>query len=224
MISGDGILNATKGLPKSEMIFVETGSYMGNQIETALELGFSQVRSVEIADEYYNHCRERFSKEVSSGKVKLYHGDSANLLSVMIGMTKKRIVFWLDAHCSKGKTGGDDNFNPLLNEIRTIKNSSSRNDHVIMVDDLRFVRKGLYKDNGQILTEEALNNLIMSINPKYKFKYVDLEVRAYDESGLTLKDSIVNIRDDITGETKPSLLRKYFVARNDVLIARDDWK
>ena len=217
MISGNGFLSATRGLPKNEMIFVETGSYMGDQIEVALEMGFSEVRSVEITGKYYNHCCERFSEEVSSGKVKLYHGDSANLLKDMIGKTKKRIVFWLDAHCSKGQTGGDDAFNPLLNEIRTIKNTSSRNDHVIMVDDLRFIRQRKYKDNGQILTEEALNNLIMSINSKYKFKYVDLEVRA-------CKDSIVDIRDDITGETKQRLLRKYFVDRNDILVARDDWK
>ena len=223
MLSGEKFLVATKGLPKSEMIFVETGSYMGDQIEMALELGFSQIRSVEITSKYYNHCRERFSKEVLSGKVKLYHGDSANLLADMIGKTKKRIVFWLDAHCSDGETGGDDNSNPLMNEIRAIKNTSSRNDHVIMVDDLRFIRQGKYKDNGQIFTEAALNDLIMSINPKYKFKYVDLETAAVDGWGVPLSQ-VYTIRDEHTGEISRKLIRKYCVERNDILIARDDWK
>ena len=223
MISGEKFLAAVKGLPKGEMIFVETGSYKGNQIEMALELGFSQIRSVEITSKYYDHCRERFSKEVLSGKVKLYHGDSANLLADMIGKTKKRIVFWLDAHCSDGETGGDDNFNPLMNEIRAIKNISSRNDHVIMVDDLRFIRKGLYKDNGKILTEEALNNLIMTINPRYNLKYADLEILAVDERGVPLTQAYT-LQDEHTGETSTKLIRKYYYEPNDILIARDDWK
>ena len=167
--------------------------------------------SFEITSKYYNHCRERFSKEVSSGKVKLYHGDSANLLADMIGKTKKRIVFWLDAHCSEGDTGGNDNYNPLMNEIRTIKNVSSRNDHVIMVDDLRFIRKGLYKDGGQIFTEAALNDLIMSINPKYKFKYVDLETAAVDGWGVPLSQ-VYTIQDEHTGEISRKLIRKYFTS------------
>ena len=54
MITAQELYFATRGLPKHEMIFVETGSYTGNMIDVALELGFSEVRSVEISEKYYN--------------------------------------------------------------------------------------------------------------------------------------------------------------------------
>ena len=216
-ITGKEFYFATKGLPRHEMIFVETGSHEGDTIEMALEFGFSEVRSVEITERWYNHCNERFDKEVASGKVKLYHGDSTNLLEKMIGKTKKRIVFWLDAHCSEGDTGGDDDQNPLVQEVKTIKKVASRNDHVIMIDDMRYIRDGRFKNNGETLTEMQLNNLVMSINSDYKFKYSDFATSV--DHGSTRQ---ISYRSTVDNRVL-KLDETYFVFPDDVLYARTDW-
>ena len=219
MITAQELYFATRGLPKHEMIFVETGSYTGNMIDVALELGFSEVRSVEISEKYYNHCKERFSDEVTSGKVKLYHGESADLLEKMIRKTKKRIVFWLDAHCSKGDTGGNDNKNPLIDELQTINKVSSRDDHVIMIDDLHFVRGGWYLHHHRPFTEADLNNLIMDINSDYKFKYADCRTPISHKD--TRKDFRASPED---GKTLIAWKEEVQVTPKSVLIARTDWK
>ena len=219
MITAQELYFATRGLPKHEMIFVETGSYTGNMIDVALELGFSEVRSVEISEKYYNHCKERFSDEVTSGKVKLYHGDSADLLEKMIRKTKKRIVFWLDAHCSKGDTGGNDNKNPLIDELQTINKVSSRDDHVIMIDDLHYVRHGFYRDHHRPFTEQELNERIMDINSDYKFKYADCRTPISHKD--TRKDFRASPED---GKTLIAWKEEVQVTPKSVLIARTDWK
>jgi len=219
MITAQELYFATRGLPKHEMIFVETGTFTGDMVDMALEFGFSEVRSVEIAEKYYNQSKERFSDEVKSGKVKLYHGDSADLLEKMIGKTKKRIVFWLDAHCSKGDTGGNDNKNPLIDELKTIKEVSSRNDHVIMVDDLHFVRGGWYRDHSKPFTEQELNDRIMDINSDYKFKYADCR------TPITDKDTRKEFRvSPIDRNIVIMYDEEYSVTPKSVLIARTDWK
>ena len=219
MITAQELYFATRGLPKHEMIFVETGTYTGDMVDMALEFGFSEVRSVEIAEKYYNQSKERFSDEVKSGKVKLYHGNSADLLEKMIGKTKKRIVFWLDAHCSQGDTGGNDNKNPLIDELQTIKKVSSRNDHVIMIDDLHFVRGGLYLHHHTPFTEADLNNLVRDINSDYKFKYADCRTQVTHKD--TRKEFRVSLIDKniVTMYTEDCL-----VTPKSVLIARTDWK
>jgi hypothetical protein len=114
-------------------VFVETGSYMGDGIQQALDAGFKRVISIELSDKYYEICRSRFSGD---SRVSLVKGDSALVLFDAIKDVKERITFWLDGHHSCGDTALGVHWAPLIQELDAIK-MHSRNDHTILIDDMR---------------------------------------------------------------------------------------
>jgi len=79
-------------------VFVETGTKYGNGVRAALNAGFQKVYSIEIVPERYKKSRQKFSKEISNGKVEIVLGDSAEKLEEIISHVGCPITFWLDAH------------------------------------------------------------------------------------------------------------------------------
>jgi hypothetical protein len=61
-------------------VFVESGSLVGEAIETALAVGFKKVLSVELAEKYYNICKNKFNNDP---RVTLFFGDVELLESTM---------------------------------------------------------------------------------------------------------------------------------------------
>jgi hypothetical protein len=120
--------------------FVETGTCFGRSVEIALVLGFKEVRSVEGDIERFKHCQEKFKHYP---QVKLWCGESIDLLPVMIHDLKTPALFWLDAHASGPEGYGlDHETNPwheqsyiLRTELKAIKERGMLGD-VILVDDL----------------------------------------------------------------------------------------
>lgn len=146
-------------------VFVETGSHIGGGIQLALDVGFSEVHSIELGEHLYRQCIERFKDNPA---VNLYLGDSeAFLPKIMSNLpAEKRATLWLDAHCSWGDTVGDKL--PLVGEINAI-GQHSRKDHFVLIDDLRDYRHGQDKDLPR--GEEQLREELLKVNPEYQFKY-----------------------------------------------------
>ncbi len=133
-------------------ILFETGTHKGESVQTALELGFNKVLSVELLSSWYKQCCSLFEQEINNNKVYLYQGDSGKHMEEMLSHVDKPSLFWLDAHVD-GKNG-----DPLWPELEAIKNHHIKT-HTIIVDDIP-----LYFSGGA-----EVKNKILEINPNYQF-------------------------------------------------------
>ena len=156
--------------------FVETGSRDGGGIDQALRDGFEQVYSVEIADGFYEHCREKY---VDCPSVHLWHGDSGELLEEMIASIDEPITFWLDGHWSgdpptvqRGPTNTG-----LWKELEIIARHPIKT-HTILIDDVRCFGTEAF----DYLKLEDIIAKLYEINPNYDIRY---------RNGHTTRDILV---------------------------------
>jgi hypothetical protein len=123
-------------------VFVETGSYKGDGIQSALDAGFKSVISFEASSELWEKCSERFDENFS---VACVLANSAHSLRHIIAPIKTPITFWLDAHeCGiayfeNGKGGYDEihtypGGKVILAELEQIAQHPIKT-HTIMIDD-----------------------------------------------------------------------------------------
>lgn len=145
--------------------FVETGTFEGQGIEYALDVGFDHVRSVDIDQKSYEAALVKFRY---NPRVDLYHGPTEVKLQEMIKEIRVPVTFWLDAHWSGEGTPMSDKKCPLLDELEVIKNHPVKN-HTIMIDDIRCCGT----DYFDFITKEQLENKIKEINPQYVITYED---------------------------------------------------
>ena len=167
-------------------IFLETGTCLGGGVKKALESGFPKVVTIELQEYLYNQCingdptgnGEDLVDEIKAGNVDIRLGDTRNILWDIIEPIEERITFWLDSHIDGGnyRPGITPNVPhcPLYDELMIIK-KHRRNDHIIMIDDLRIIGN----DNrsgygwGSHTNINMIKKLILDINPKYQFIYED---------------------------------------------------
>ncbi len=134
--------------------FIETGTYLGDGLNYAKNFKFKNLYSIELIEQYYNHCYTKF-KEYNN--IKLYNGKSTDMLSLIF--TENRVgntLFWLDAHLphfydSKYNTNYSENKNvliPLEEEINIICNSKNTISDVIIIDDLRLYEIGNFESGN----------------------------------------------------------------------------
>lgn len=82
------------------------------------------------------------------------YGDSREVLGTVLSeLPDERFLILLDAHSMLE--------GPLKEELKLIKESSNRNDHVLLIDDCRDLGQGNYP------TLEEFTELVKSINPNY---------------------------------------------------------
>lgn len=150
-------------------VFVETGSFMGDGINNALVCGFNKIISIEIHEPYFRNCSSRYK---NIDRVSLYLGDSGVILYNIIKDIDEDITFWLDGHISTPEVAQGIKFNPIEEELEQIKRHHRKN-HTILIDDRR-----LFNTNDfERLSENDLRNKILSINPHYKFFYLDGHIK-----------------------------------------------
>jgi len=117
-------------------IFIETGTYHGNNIEQFLLGVFDEIHSIELKKEFVEKARARYES------VYIHHGDSAEVLSKISDKIQEPAIFFLDAHYSGGPTEfgkPEDNGCPLLRELAVL---GKRTEHdIIIVDDMRLMGK-----------------------------------------------------------------------------------
>lgn len=172
-------------------IFIETGAYVGDGIQAALDLGFKEVHSIELSEKYYNICKDRFN---SNKCVTLHRGDSGVLLSPLIKEISDRsssgITFWLDGHYSSMDTACADSYcSPIQQELDAIK-QNAHPDHVILIDDMKdFTPESIkfnYTTNGKCgyVEKFQLENILSTIHPMCNTYYFGPACVSYSKNKL----------------------------------------
>jgi hypothetical protein len=143
--------------------FIETGSYIGDGIQYAIEAGFKNIYSIELSDKYYNICKERYK---NNENIHLIKGDTCDVLFDLIKDINEPITFWLDGHNSGGDTALGKYNNPLIQELEQIKQHHIKT-HTIIIDDMNcwtdFNMYGFIKCD--------IVNKVMEINNNYNISY-----------------------------------------------------
>lgn len=115
-------------------VFIETGTFMGEAVETAAPY-FKEIFSVEFSPEYYQKAAEKFKNNAA---INIVQGNSAEVLANIAAKAQHRPVFyWLDAHwCVADKTAGKYSQCPLLQELQVIQSLNEQS--IIAIDDARL--------------------------------------------------------------------------------------
>jgi len=159
--------------------FVESGTYLGDGVVFALNAGYQEVRTVELSREYYKKAVDRFRDNTH---VKIWYGDSSNLLGEMIKDIREPITFWLDGHYSGGDTASGKYTSPIIQELNLISKHPIKT-HVILIDDVRDFGSYYF---GYTTMEEIVAK-IYEINPNYQITF---------ERGHVENDILVAYIDD----------------------------
>ena len=146
--------------------FIETGSFIGDAINSAIITGFQTIISIELADKYYNIAKNRFK---DNNSVTIYQGESHKLLPNILKNIDTNITFWLDGHHSGGDTGLGEYWAPLMQELDAIKNHHIKT-HTIIIDDMRC-----WKDPNPVhgFYQPDIIDKLININSDYILTYED---------------------------------------------------
>ncbi len=122
-------------------VFVETGTWKAATTVWAAN-HFRQVITIEA--NAVRHQRAITNYATKYNDVIWIHGDSKLMLAGALEAVDEPVIFWLDAH--EPKAHGPERGlveavteNPVLDEIAIINQHPYAADHVIMVDDVRFL-------------------------------------------------------------------------------------
>jgi len=162
--------------------FVETGTYMGDTVRLAKQFGFKKIHSIEINEALYMKNKKDFENDES---IKIWFGDSIDIIPEIMKEIESQATFWLDAHASGPLGGGRFGPCPLELELKSIlgtemikfkdgqlgKSFLKRpvNTHTLFLDDKRLMGT---QEWGNI-DENRVMNLIKLINKDYKIIYLD---------------------------------------------------
>lgn len=165
--------------------FFETGLWDARSdvsSKQALRAGFEKVFCIELRDQWIEIGNEVFANEIKDEKYYLYHDDSVNMSKYLNqDHFENKTMFFLDAHVDNINIRNYKKICPVIDELLAIK-SLSRKDHVILIDDLRLLKQPYpwgERTYGPMNFMEAIKQIILEINPKYKF--VTLEGHIADD-------------------------------------------
>lgn len=148
--------------------FIETGTFMGDGVQAALDAGFLKIVSIEVYEESWAACRERFAEQIAAGRVDLRLGDSARMLRAVMADIDTTVTFWLDGHGGYPGTGTGLKTCPLYEELDQIANHHLSS-HTILIDDRRLWGRDIY--GWKDIDERRIVDRIRAINPGYEFGY-----------------------------------------------------
>lgn len=145
--------------------FIETGSYLGDGIQMAVEAGFPQIYSIELSTYFYQHCLDRFTLQP---QVHILQGDSSKMLINLLDQIDAPATFWLDGHYSWGNTAMGDTNTPILTELRAIGEHHIKT-HTLLIDDIRQCGTMEF----DFIELQTIIDEILKINPRYKISFED---------------------------------------------------
>lgn len=122
------------GLSFVSDVFIETGTFNGDTLSSAVNAGFKELHSIDIVEEYTENAKLRFK---DFDNVFLHCGSSPEVLQNIIDV-KKSTTFWLDAHYQAYKENEiDPKYGecPLLQELDAIFSKSWLSSPIILIDD-----------------------------------------------------------------------------------------
>lgn len=138
----------------------------------ALSCEFDKVYCIEIRKDWVELGNEVFKDYIMTGKYNLYLDDSTNMKKYLTSNDfKNKTMFFLDAHVDNHNITNYKKKCPLFDELEAIK-SIERKDNIILIDDLRIIKKSFpwgETSYGNIDFLQQIKELILTINKEYKF-------------------------------------------------------
>jgi len=147
-------------------VFVETGTFLGEMVE-AQKHNFKKIYSIELSSELYKKAKLRFQR---NSNIKLFLGDSGEILKDVLLNINEPAIFWLDGHYSEGNTAKGKKECPIFEELDNIFNSDSKHKHILLIGDAR-----LFNGEGDYPTLEKVREYIRKKNNNYNI-IVNLDV------------------------------------------------
>ncbi len=138
-------------------VFVETGTYEGNTVQKAVDLGFETIYSIEVDPALHAKAVERFAGVPG---VHLLCGDTIDVLPQILRQLDQPATFWLDAHAISPQYVGNHPV-PIMQELAMIAEHPIRT-HCILIDDRRML------EAAWRIPEVEVYNAIRRINPAYQ--------------------------------------------------------
>jgi len=142
----------------------------------ALSCGFDKVYCIEIRKDWVELGNDVFKDYILKGIYNLYLDDSTNMKKYLTADTfKNKTIFFLDAHVDNSNIHNYKKKCPLFEELEAIK-TIDRKDNIILIDDLRIIRNAFpwgETSYGHIDFLKQIKELILTINPDYKFATLD---------------------------------------------------
>ena len=128
-------------------MFIETGTLYGDTLASVAPL-FEELHSIELDEGLYENAIARLA---GSSKVRIWHGDSAEVLPRILADLRRPAFFWLDGHYSGAGTARGSMDSPIVRELELIALHPLREKHFILVDDAReFTGQNGYPTMEQI--------------------------------------------------------------------------
>lgn len=150
------------------LVFIETGSYIGDGIQAALDANcFDQIISIELSSYYHELCKKRFE---GNKKIQLFLGESIIVLPEIMKVINNKCTFWIDAHCCGGFTAQGEITIPIIKELEIIGKHWIK-EHTILIDDMRSVGHGFPNDGWNDIKIAEIEETIYQINKEYKITY-----------------------------------------------------
>ena len=144
--------------------FIETGCYLGDGIQLAIDSGFEEIFTIELVEKYINICKNRFSNK----KINFIQGDSYLELSKLLdSFPEDKFTYWLDGHYSSSDTGRGIKDFPIMEELEAILKRNV-NGEIIYVDDMRIL-----KNYSEDINTERIISLVKKYKSNYEISYED---------------------------------------------------
>lgn len=138
----------------------------------ALACKFDKVYCIEIRKDWCDLGNDIFKEDIIKGRYNLYLDDSTNMKKHLINDNfNNKTMFFLDAHVDNSNIHSYKKKCPLFDELEAIK-SLERKDNIILIDDLRIIKKSFpwgETSYGNIDFLQQIKETILSINKDYKF-------------------------------------------------------
>ena len=150
--------------------FIETGSYIGDGIQTALDAGFKNVISIDITPQYYDICKNRFK---DNSNVTILFGDSVKVLPALLQDINEPVTILLDAHYIDTTTNYGDKMCPVLDELDIIKTHAEKFNDIILIDDMRCWTDTNWNQVNYQFNNEDIKNKIKDFESHSEISFID---------------------------------------------------
>ena len=137
---------------------VETGTYLGEMVYALKDI-FKNIYSIELSEEYANRARIYLRRQKN---VKIFQGDSGDVLAELLQDIDQPTLFWLDGHYSGDNTAKGNTHTPILKELRHILSAKDLN-HIILIDDAR-----LFGSTNDYPSLDELSSIVESFRKNLK--------------------------------------------------------
>jgi hypothetical protein len=166
-------IDTIKKYKKNNNVFVETGTWRGDGITTALNLNFNLVLSCDIDSGNVINAKQNFLDK----NVEIFNIPSTEFLIKILPQIDQPALIWLDAHVMPDETGKVFSPNqlemanklnvevcPIMQELNAIF-EYSKHKNTILIDDYHCFNSWEFNN----LSEKTVKDYILSKNNTYNF-------------------------------------------------------